>query len=220
MTRFDEWPRQAQIPEFDLPLMVLYFFYKNVSFVLIPFWYQFLSGFGGANPVDDMILLTFNLLFNSVPPLVQGVLDQDVSANTLELGKNYNLYQQGVRSEVYLPRTFWLYWMLGCYQSLVCFWVPYLYFIGSDLGYLSLGWITSTSIILSNLLSLAVEFKNMTWIHIASEVGSFVLFIGVVVLEIEEFLSPASDLALKIQNPIIHLLFSFCFLGDTLQSNY
>ena len=67
--------------------------------------------------------------------------------------------------------------MLGCYQSLVCFWVPYLAYFDSTLDYLSLGWITSTSIVLSNLLSLAVEFKNLTWIHVVTEVGSFALFI-------------------------------------------
>ena len=55
---------------YRLGSMVLYFFYKNVAFVLVPFWFQFVSGFGGANPIDDTILMTFNLLFNNLLPSV------------------------------------------------------------------------------------------------------------------------------------------------------
>ena len=68
---------------YRLASMVLYFFYKNVAFVLIPFWFQFVAAFSGANPIDDTVLITFNLLFNSLPPLIQGILDQDLSEKTL-----------------------------------------------------------------------------------------------------------------------------------------
>ncbi|NWI58207.1 AT10B ATPase, partial [Calyptomena viridis] len=66
-----------------LAKMVIYFFYKNVSYVSLLFWYQFLCGFSGSAMIDYWQMIFFNLFFTSVPPLLFGVLDKDVSAETL-----------------------------------------------------------------------------------------------------------------------------------------
>ncbi|NXF06371.1 AT10B ATPase, partial [Smithornis capensis] len=75
-----------------LARMVIYFFYKNVSYVNLLFWYQFLCGFSGSSMIDYWHMVFFNLFFTSVPPLLFGLLDKDVSAETLvalpELYKN------------------------------------------------------------------------------------------------------------------------------------
>ena len=160
---------------YRLGSMVLYFFYKNVAFVLVPFWFQFISGFGGANPVDDTILMTFNLLFNSVPPLIQGIADQNLEATTLM--RHSYLYQQGVKNEVYLPRSFWLFWMLGCYQSIAAFWITYASYYSSTLDYLSLGWVTTTIVLAANLIAQGIEYKTWTVFHWVANVGSFIIYI-------------------------------------------
>ena len=47
---------------------------------------------------DYWVLIFFNLLFTSVPPIIYGVLEKDVSAETLlQLPE---LYRSGQRSEV------------------------------------------------------------------------------------------------------------------------
>ncbi|NXR13420.1 AT10D ATPase, partial [Semnornis frantzii] len=63
--------------------MVLYYFYKNLAYVNLLFWYQFFCGFSGTSMTDYWILILFNLLFTSVPPIIYGVLDKDVPAETL-----------------------------------------------------------------------------------------------------------------------------------------
>ncbi|KAM6313432.1 phospholipid-transporting ATPase VD [Aegotheles albertisi] len=77
--------------------MVLYFFYKNVAYVNLLFWYQFFCGFSGTSMTDYWILILFNLLFTSVPPIIYGVLDKDVSAEMLmQLPQLYMMSQKSV----------------------------------------------------------------------------------------------------------------------------
>ncbi|NXU63055.1 AT10D ATPase, partial [Horornis vulcanius] len=72
--------------------MVLYYFYKNVTYVNLLFWYQFFCGFSGTSMTDYWILILFNLLFTSVPPIIYGVLDKDASAEILmELPQLYTM---------------------------------------------------------------------------------------------------------------------------------
>ncbi|NWT34010.1 AT10B ATPase, partial [Cardinalis cardinalis] len=66
-----------------LAKMVIYFFYKNVCYVNLLFWYQFFCGFSGSTMLDYWQMIFFNLFFTSVPPLLFGALDKDVSAETL-----------------------------------------------------------------------------------------------------------------------------------------
>nr|XP_019817609.1 PREDICTED: probable phospholipid-transporting ATPase VD [Bos indicus] len=103
--------------------MILYFFYKNVAYVNLLFWYQFFCGFSGTSMTDYWVLIFFNLLFTSAPPVIYGVLEKDVSAETLM--QLPELYRSGQRSEAYLPLTFWITLLDAFYQSLVCFFVPY-----------------------------------------------------------------------------------------------
>lgn len=67
-------------------------------YVNLLFWYQFFCGFSGSTMTNSWVLIFFNLLFTSVPPLVYGVLDKDVAAETLlDLP---DLYKSGQRSQV------------------------------------------------------------------------------------------------------------------------
>ena len=68
------------------------------------FWFQILCGFSGSNMIEQWYLILFNLLFTSVPPLINGILDKDVSANSLMLKPT--LYKQGMNDEVsYVTRV-------------------------------------------------------------------------------------------------------------------
>lgn len=50
---------------------------------------------------DYWVLIFFNLLFTSAPPVIYGVLEKDVSAETLM--QLPDLYRSGQRSEVGAP---------------------------------------------------------------------------------------------------------------------
>ena len=67
-------------------------------YVNLLFWYQFFCGFSGSVMTNSWVLIFFNLLFTSVPPLLYGILDKDVSADTLI--KLPELYKSGQNSKV------------------------------------------------------------------------------------------------------------------------
>lgn len=154
--------------------MILYFFYKNVAYVNLLFWYQFFCGFSGTSMTDYWVLIFFNLLFTSVPPIIYGVLEKDVSAETLlQLPE---LYQSGQRSEAYVPLTFWITLLDAFYQSLVCFFVPYFTYRGSDVDIFTFGNPLNTSALFIILLHLVIESKSLTWIHMLVMVGSILSY--------------------------------------------
>uniref|UniRef100_Q8K2X1-2 Isoform 2 of Phospholipid-transporting ATPase VD n=1 Tax=Mus musculus TaxID=10090 RepID=Q8K2X1-2 len=138
--------------------MILYFFYKNV----------------GTSMTDYWVLIFFNLLFTSVPPIIYGVLEKDVSAETLlQLPE---LYRSGQRSEEYLPLTFWITLLDAFYQSLVCFFVPYFTYQGSDIDIFTFGNPLNTAALFIILLHLVIESKSLTWIHMLVTVGSILSY--------------------------------------------
>ncbi|CAO2639725.1 Phospholipid-transporting ATPase VD [Lemmus lemmus] len=154
--------------------MILYFFYKNVAYVNLLFWYQFFCGFSGTSMTDYWVLIFFNLLFTSVPPIIYGVLEKDVSAETLlQLPE---LYQSGQRSEAYVPLTFWITLLDAFYQSLVCFFVPYFTYRGSEIDIFTFGNPLNTSALFIILLHLVIESKSLTWIHMLVMVGSILSY--------------------------------------------
>ncbi|KAB1282219.1 putative phospholipid-transporting ATPase VD [Camelus dromedarius] len=154
--------------------MILYFFYKNVAYVNLLFWYQFFCGFSGTSMTDYWVLIFFNLLFTSAPPVIYGVLEKDKSAETLM--QLPELYMSGQKSEAYLPRTFWITLLDAFYQSLVCFFVPYYAYRGSDIDIFTFGNPLNTAALFIILLHLVIESKNLTWIHGLVIVGSILSY--------------------------------------------
>lgn len=52
-------------------------------YVSLLFWYQFFCGFSGSVMTNSWVLILFNLVFTSAPPLVYSILDQNIAAATL-----------------------------------------------------------------------------------------------------------------------------------------
>ncbi|XP_030628223.1 phospholipid-transporting ATPase VD [Chanos chanos] len=154
--------------------MILYFFYKNVMYVNLLFWYQFFCGFSGSTMTNSWVLIFFNLLFTSVPPLMYGVFDKNVSAQTLL--SLPQLYKHGQNSKAYLPSTFWLTILDAFYQSLVCFFIPYFAYAGSDIGLFSFGSPINGSALLIILLHQIIESRTLTWLHFAVFLCSALLY--------------------------------------------
>ncbi|XP_075964490.1 phospholipid-transporting ATPase VD isoform X2 [Anarhichas minor] len=160
--------------------MILYFIYKNVMYVNLLFWYQFFCGFSGSVMTNAWVLILFNLIFTSVPPLIYGVLDQDTPAHTLmELPE---LYREVQTSEVYAPYMFWITVLDAFYQSLICFFVPYFAFRGSSVSELSFGSPINASALLIVLLHQVIESHTLTWIHVLVLVLSGGSYFGFVLL--------------------------------------
>jgi len=157
-----------------LARMVVYYFYKNVCYVNLLFWYQFFCGFSGSTMIDYWQMIFFNLFFTSLPPLVFGVLDKDISGETLLALPE--LYKSGQNSECYNPMTFWISIVDAFYQSLVCFFIPYLTYKDSDIDVFTFGTPINTISLTTILLHQAMEMKTWTIIHGLVLVGSFLMY--------------------------------------------
>uniref|UniRef100_A0A674PR49 Phospholipid-transporting ATPase n=1 Tax=Takifugu rubripes TaxID=31033 RepID=A0A674PR49_TAKRU len=160
--------------------MILYFIYKNVMFVNLLFWYQFFCGFSGSVMSNSWVLILFNLVFTSAPPLIYSILDQDIPAETLL--KLPELYRAVEKYKVSVPSMFWITVLDAFYQSIVCFFVPYFALAGSDVSVLSFGSPINSSALLIILLHQVLESHTLTWIHVLVLLLSFVSYFGFVLL--------------------------------------
>ncbi|KAM4621664.1 phospholipid-transporting ATPase VB [Polymixia lowei] len=157
-----------------LASMIIYFFYKNVTYVNLLFWYQFFCGFSGTAMIDYWLLIFFNLFFTSVPPIMFGIMDRDVSAETL-LGLP-ELYRTGQGSGEYKFSTFWVAMLDAFYQSLVCFFIPYLTYQDSDIDVFTFGTPLNTVSLFTILLHLSIEIKTWTFVHWVTILGSVAMY--------------------------------------------
>lgn len=102
------------------------FFYKNVIFVMPLFWYGIFTDFDGTYLYEFSILMLFNLFFTSLPVGVLGVLDQDVPDYvSLAIPQ---LYRAAIMRKNNETLKFVAYMIDGIYQSVVCFFWPWLIF--------------------------------------------------------------------------------------------
>ncbi|XP_052006084.1 phospholipid-transporting ATPase VB [Xyrauchen texanus] len=154
--------------------MVIYFFYKNVAYVNLLFWYQFFCGFSATAMIDYWLMILFNLIFTSVPPIMFGIMDKEVSDSTLL--SLPELYKRGQLTQGYKRSTFWIAILDAFYQSLVCFFIPYLTYNGSDIGIYSFGTPMNTVSLFTIILHLAIEIKSWTVVHWVIMIGSVVVY--------------------------------------------
>uniref|UniRef100_A0A8C6LSZ6 Phospholipid-transporting ATPase n=1 Tax=Nothobranchius furzeri TaxID=105023 RepID=A0A8C6LSZ6_NOTFU len=153
--------------------MIIYFFYKN-AYVNLLFWYQFFCGFTGTAMIDYWLMIFFNLFFTSVPPIMFGIFDKDVSAEVL-MGVP-ELYRMGQGKGEYNFLSFWISILDAFYQSLVCFFIPYLAYQDSDVDMFTFGTPMNTVALFTILLHLSIEIKSWTLVHWITMLGSVGLY--------------------------------------------
>ncbi|XP_077396003.1 phospholipid-transporting ATPase VD isoform X2 [Festucalex cinctus] len=190
--------------------MMLYFIYKNVMFVNLLFWYQFFCGFSGSVMTNSWVLIFFNLFFTSVPPLIYGILDKDIPAERLM--QVPELYKAWHASQASAPFVFWFSVLDAFYQSLVCFFVPYFAYVGSDIGELSFGSPINASALLIILLHQVIESHTLTWIHVfvlvvsAGSYFGFVLIFSVCCLTCSPPTNPVGVEMLQMSQPLFYIV--------------
>ncbi|WBW74039.1 plasma membrane phospholipid-translocating ATPase complex, ATPase subunit Dnf2 [Schizosaccharomyces osmophilus] len=104
--------------------MVNNFFYKSVVWTFTLFWFQIYNNFDANYLFDYTYIMLFNLIFSSLPVIVMGVYDQDVSAEvSLKIPQ---LYKRGILQLNSTPQIFIGYMIDGFYQSVICFFFSFL----------------------------------------------------------------------------------------------
>jgi magnesium-transporting ATPase (P-type) len=56
--------------------VVTYFFYKNLTFTLTQFWFNFQTGFSGQRFYDDWFQSLYNVIFTALPVIMVGLYDK------------------------------------------------------------------------------------------------------------------------------------------------
>ncbi|KAF7379150.1 hypothetical protein HZH68_016995 [Vespula germanica] len=159
-----------------LSRMILYFFYKNATFVFLIFWFQFYCGFSGAVMIDQIYLMLYNLLFISLPPLVLGVYDRITTPSILL--SMPELYKRGRLGLVYRPFSFWITMADAFYESIVIFFTIFITYYDTNVDIWEFGTTITTACIFSMLLHVSIETRSWTIIHVVAIMGSLFIYMG------------------------------------------
>eukprot|EP00040_Diaphanoeca_grandis_P017304 m.90042 g.90042 ORF g.90042 m.90042 type:complete len:1189 (-) comp26359_c0_seq1:156-3722(-) len=104
---------------YRMTLFLKYFMYKNFVWNLIVFWHAFNNGSSGTLIFDPLLVTVFNVLYTLLPPMVVGVLDQDVDAKA---SVDFPiLYQAGIRNEYFNNHIFYHTVLRGIFHSVIIY---------------------------------------------------------------------------------------------------
>ncbi|OMO87063.1 Cation-transporting P-type ATPase [Corchorus olitorius] len=152
--------------------MILYNFYRNAVFVLVLFWYVLFTCFTLTTAINEWSSVLYSVIYTSVPTIVVGILDKDLSRRML---LNYpQLYGAGQRQECYNRRLFWITMIDTLWQSAVVFFIPLLAYWGSTIDAPSIGDLWTLAVVILVNLHLAMDVIRWNWITHAAIWGSII----------------------------------------------
>lgn len=131
--------------------------------------------------------MLYSIIYTSVPTIVVGILDKDLSRVTLM--KYPQLYGAGQRQESYNKKLFWVTMIDTLWQSVVAFFVPVLAYWESEIDISSIGDLWTLAVVILVNVHLAMDVIRWSWITHAAIWGSIVAtFICVMVIDSLTFL--------------------------------
>ncbi|XP_072808252.1 phospholipid-transporting ATPase IC isoform X2 [Vicugna pacos] len=161
-----------------------YFFYKNFAFTLVHFWYSFFNGYSAQTAYEDWFITLYNLLYSSLPVLLMGLLDQDVS-DKLSL-RFPGLYVVGQRDLLFNYRRFFVSLLHGVLTSMILFFIPlgaYLQTVGQDgeapSDYQSFAVTIASALIITVNFQIGLDTSYWTFVNAFSIFGSIALYFGI-----------------------------------------
>ncbi|KAL1411420.1 aminophospholipid translocase [Vanrija albida] len=191
-----------------LSKLILYSFYKNITFALCLFWYSWVNDFSGQISFEGWTMTFYNVVFTILPPLVIGIFDQFVSARMLD--RYPQLYQLGQNNYFFTPVTFF-YWVGNAiYHSVLLFAFSCIVFyadlIAAD-GKNSGLWVWGTMLYLAVLLTVlgkaALISDVWTKYTIAAIPGSFIF--TMIALPLYAFIAPLLNFSLEYKGIVSRL---------------
>lgn len=137
--------------------------------------------------ITDWSSVLYSVLYTSVPTIIVGILDKDLSRTSLL--KHPQLYGAGQRQESYNGRLFWVTMLDTLWQSVAVFFVPLLAYWGSDVDRSSLGDLWTLGVVVMVNIHLAMDVIRWYWITHAAIWGSIIAtFLCVIVIDFLPFL--------------------------------
>ncbi|SPO45746.1 related to DNF2 - Non-essential P-type ATPase [Moesziomyces antarcticus] len=149
------------------------FFYKNIIWTSILFFYQIDSDFTGSYIFDYTYILLYNLVFSSLCVIVIGALDQVVNIKALLAFPQ--TYKRGIQGAEYTKPLFYMSMLDAAFQGAVCYFIPWWFYTygpmvgsdGQDMGGLSMFGtsIAAAAVTTANLYAglIAKHWTGMFW---------------------------------------------------------
>ncbi|XP_065084623.1 phospholipid-transporting ATPase IF isoform X2 [Ochlerotatus camptorhynchus] len=168
-----------------LAILVLYFFYKNLIFMGIQFFFQIDSLFSSQSVYDSIFLTLYNVLYTSLPVYVLSLTEKPYREETLM--KEPSLYQKVAGNKQYAWKYFIGWMLLAVYHSLVVYlfsWAiwgnnPVIYATGPEtVNFACFGTMTIHNVVVVANLKLLLEAIHKSFIFIASIWLSIFGFMG------------------------------------------
>ncbi|CAI9287444.1 unnamed protein product [Lactuca saligna] len=160
--------------------LVLYNFYRNAVFVFMLFWYILCAAFSTTSALTDWSSVFYSVIYTSVPTIVVGILDKDLSHKTLL--QYPKLYESGHRQESYNSCLFWMMMADTIWQSLALFCVPRFAFSQTTIDIWSMGSLWTVSVVILVNIHLAMDIQRWVLYTHISIWGSVVMTYACVVV--------------------------------------
>ncbi|XP_056012522.1 phospholipid-transporting ATPase VD-like isoform X2 [Ostrea edulis] len=151
-----------------------FMFYKSLISVLVMFWYQMYSAYSGSMQFDSLYTMLTHVVFCAFPPLVNGVLDKDLSSETLL--KFPHIYRMGIYDTQYTRFSFFIALLDSIYQSIVLYWVAHFAYDSEQVGIWEFGTTQMVALILIILFTGAIDTYSWIWPQWLTMILSFVFF--------------------------------------------
>ncbi|XP_065853962.1 phospholipid-transporting ATPase 1-like [Euphorbia lathyris] len=160
--------------------LVLYNFYRNAVFVLMLFWYILCTDFSTTSALTDWSSVFYSVIYTSIPTIVVGILDKDLSHRTLL--QYPKLYGAGHRQEAYNMQLFWITMADTLWQSVALFAIPVFTYKESTIDIWSLGSLWTIAVVILVNMHLAMDVQRWVFITHVAVWGSVVITFACVVI--------------------------------------
>lgn len=135
--------------------------------------YILYTAFSTTSALTDWSSVFYSVIYTSVPTIVVGILDKDLSHKTLLLYPK--LYCSGHRHKSYNLRLFWVTMLDTLWQSLVLFYVPLFTYKNSTMDIWSLGSLWTIAVVVLVNIHLAMDIQRWVWVTHLATWGSIVV---------------------------------------------
>ena len=140
------------------------------------------TAFSATSALTDWSSVFYSLIYTSLPTIVVGVLDKDLSHKTLL--QYPKLYGAGHRHESYNMRLFWLIMLDTLWQSLVLFYIPVFTYRNSTIDIWSMGSLWTISVVILVNIHLAMDIQCWVFFtHIATWGSIVVTYTCMIILD-------------------------------------
>ncbi|XP_073967262.1 ATPase phospholipid transporting 8A1 isoform X2 [Choristoneura fumiferana] len=153
--------------------LILYSFYKNICLYVIELWFAMYSAWSGQILFERWSIGFYNVIFTAWPPFAIGLFDKLCSPEIMI--RHPVLYIPSQQGLLFNVRVFWVWVVNSLLHSVLLFWLPVLmtdhhvlWPSGKDGGYLVLGNIVYTYVVLTVCLKAGLATHSWTWVtHVA-----------------------------------------------------